>query len=145
VFDEDDLRRQADNLAEFLTIACAAYGFEDRSLVAVGFSNGANMASALLLERPSLIGAAVLLSAMVPYAQPPHADLSGTLVVISNGERDPLIPPGMTDTLAGQLRERRAEVVLLPHPDGHRIDPSLLPQIGQLIARPERPNLPHHE
>jgi phospholipase/carboxylesterase len=138
VFDEDDLRRRAADLAEFVETASAAYGIEDGSLVAVGFSNGANMATALLLERPSLLGAAVLLSAMIPYAQPPDADLSGKLVVISNGDRDAMIPARMTDTLAGQLRERGADVVLLPHPGGHGIDPSLLPHIGQLIARPER-------
>jgi len=141
VFDEDDLRRQADNLAEFLTIASAAYGFEDRSLVAVGFSNGANMASALLLRRPGLLGAAVLLAAMVPFADPPGADLTGTLVVISNGEQDPMIPAEMTRTLVSQLRHRGAEVIELPHRAGHQIPTDLLPQISQLICRPERPSL----
>ncbi len=51
VFDEDDLRRRADDLAEFVVTASAAYGIEERSLVAVGFSNGANIASAMLLQR----------------------------------------------------------------------------------------------
>ena len=78
VFDEDDLRRQADDLAEFVVAASAAYGIEERSLVAVGFSNGANIASALLLQQPGLFAAAVLLAAMVPYAQPPAADRSGS-------------------------------------------------------------------
>ena len=92
VFDEDDLRRRANDLAEFVVTASAEYGIEPGSLVAVGFSNGANIASAMLLQRPGLLGAAVLLSAMVPYAEPPQ-QLTGTLVVISNGERDPMIPP----------------------------------------------------
>ena len=72
--------------------ASAEYGIEPGSLVAVGFSNGANIASAMLLQRAGLLGAAVLLSAMVPYAEPPAANLTGPLVVISNGERDPMIP-----------------------------------------------------
>ena len=138
VFDEDDLHRRADDLAEFVATASAEYGIEEGSLVAVGFSNGANIASAMLLQRPGLLGAAVLLSAMVPYAEPPAADLSGTVVVISNGERDPMIPAAVTQRLAGLLRDRGAEVVELPHPGGHQISAAILPQISNVIARPER-------
>ena len=57
VFDEDDLRHQADDLAEFVVTASAAYGVQEGSLVAVGFSNGANIASAMLLRRPELLAA----------------------------------------------------------------------------------------
>ena len=134
VFDEDDLRRRADELAEFVVTASSAYGISDRSLVAVGFSNGANIASAMLLQRPDLLKGAVLLAAMVPYAEPPSADLSDTLVIISNGDRDPLIKSEMTKQLASQLRERGAEVIELPHPGGHQIDRAVLPQIRQMIA-----------
>jgi phospholipase/carboxylesterase len=134
VFDEDDLHRRADDLAEFVLTASAAYRIEQRSLVAVGFSNGANIASAMLLQRPGLLAAAVLLAAMVPYAAPPAADLAGTLVIISNGDRDPLIDVGVTQQLAGQLRERGAEVVELPHPGGHQIYPAVLPEIRRIIA-----------
>ena len=134
VFDEDDLRRRAEELAEFVVTASSAYGISDRSLVAVGFSNGANIASAMLLQRPDVLKGAVLLAAMVPYAEPPSADLSDTLVIISNGDRDPLIKSEMTKQLASQLRERGAEVVELPHPGGHQIDRAVLPQIRRMIA-----------
>ena len=135
VFDEDDLHQQADDLAEFVVAASAAYGIDQGALVAVGFSNGANIASALLLQRPGLLRAAVLLAAMVPFAEPPPADLTGTLVVVSNGEQDGMIPSATTSRLLEQLRERSAEVVELSHPGGHRIDPDRLPQIRDLIAR----------
>lgn len=134
VFDEDDVRRQADDLAEFVVTASKAYGIEDRSLVAVGFSNGANIASAMMLRRPILMAGAVLLAAMVPYAEPPAADLGGTLVIISNGARDPMITPQVTQLLASQLRDRGAEVTELPHPGGHQIYPAVLPQIRSLIG-----------
>ena len=139
VFDEDDLRLRAEGLAEFVVNASAKYAIADGSLVAVGFSNGANIASALMLQRPGLVGAAVLMSAMVPFAEPPDADLTGSLVVISNGELDPMIPHGMTERLVHQFRDRGAEVVELPHPGGHQLWPPLFPQISSLIARPERP------
>jgi phospholipase/carboxylesterase len=135
VFDEDDLRRRADELAAFVEAASAEYAIADGSLVAVGFSNGANIASAMMLQRPGLVRAAVLLSAMTPFAEPPDADLSGTLVVVSNGELDPMIPLGMTERLVCQFRERHAEVVKLPHPGGHQLWGPLFPQIRSLIAR----------
>jgi phospholipase/carboxylesterase len=139
VFDEDDLRRRADDLAEFVKTASAAYGIDDHSLVAVGFSNGANIASATLLRHPELLAGAVLLAAMVPYAEPPAADLGGMLVIISNGDRDPMIKSAVTQQLAGQLRERGAEVVELPHPGGHQIEPAVLPQIRRMIANVPMP------
>ncbi len=137
VFDEDDLRRRADELAAFVENASATYAIPAGSLVAVGFSNGANIASALMLQRPGLVSAAVLLSAMIPYAEPPDADLSGTLIVISNGELDPMIPERMTEQLVHQFRERGAEVVELPHPGGHQLWVPSFPQIRDLIARTE--------
>jgi phospholipase/carboxylesterase len=141
VFDEDDLRRRADDLADFVQTAGAEYGIAEGSLVAVGFSNGANIASALLLQRPGVLTAAVLLSAMVPFADPPAADLAGTVVVIANGQRDPMIPHAMTAELAGQFRERGAEVVELPHPGGHQIDARQLPQIASIVGRHARPTV----
>jgi phospholipase/carboxylesterase len=134
VFDEADLGRRANDLAEFVVTAGAAYGIEEPSLVAVGFSNGANIASAMLLQRPGLLAGGVLLAAMVPYAEPPAADLTGTLVIISNGDRDPMIKAGITQQLVGQLRERGAEVVELPHPGGHQIYPAVLPEIRRIIT-----------
>ena len=67
VFDEDDVRRRADELADFVAEARAAYGLA--APIAVGFSNGANIAAALLLLRPDALAGAVLLRAMVPLAQ----------------------------------------------------------------------------
>ena len=134
VFDEDDLRRRADELAAFVRTASGEYGIAEGSLVAVGFSNGANIASAMLLQNPGLIGAAALLSAMVPFADPPAADLTGTVVVISNGDRDPTIPRGMTTELAGQFTQRKADVVELSHRGGHQIDPAVLPQMRSIIG-----------
>jgi phospholipase/carboxylesterase len=134
VFDEDDLRRRADELADFVRAASTRYGIETRSLVAVGFSNGANIASAMLLQRPEVLAGAVLFAAMVPYAEPPAADLTGVPVIISNGERDPMIPATMTQQLAGQLRDRGASVTIVPHAGGHQIDRAVLPQIKRQLG-----------
>lgn len=142
VFDEDDLRRQADNLASFVQAASEAYQLPGDPMIAVGYSNGANIASALLLQHPELLAGAVLFSAMTPFQQPPHADLADRLVVLSNGANDPTIPAGMEDRLADQLRHRGAEVIRFPHPGGHQLATQVLPAIRQIITQPERPIRP---
>jgi phospholipase/carboxylesterase len=133
VFDEDDLRARVDDLAGFLAAAERAYGVAPGGWTAVGFSNGANIASALLLRRPQALTAAVLLAAMVPFRDPPPAELAGRRVLIANGRRDPMATAAQTDTLAAQLRERGAEVTVLAHGGGHTIDAAQLPVIATFV------------
>jgi phospholipase/carboxylesterase len=133
VFDEDDLRAGVDELAEFLAAAEREYGVEPGAWTAVGFSNGANIASALLLRRPPALTAAVLLAAMVPFREPPPADLAGKRVAVVNGRHDPMATAEHTATLVDQLRERGAEVTVLPHEGGHSIDPAQLPAIASFV------------
>jgi phospholipase/carboxylesterase len=137
VFDEDDLRARVDELAAFLTAAEKEYGVAPGAFTAVGFSNGANIASALLFGHPEALTGAVLMAAMVPYRDgPPQADLSGRRVLVANGRRDPLATPDQTATLVDQLRTRGADVTVLPHDGGHTIDVRQLPRVAEwLIGR----------
>lgn len=131
VFDEDDLRRRVDELAAFLAAAEERYGVAPGSWTAVGFSNGANIASATLLLRPEVLAGAVLLAAMVPFREDPApVDLTGRRVLVSNGRRDPMATATHTTTLVRQLRERGADVTELPHEGGHGIDGRLLPRMA---------------
>ena len=135
VFDEEDLRLRTDELAEFLTAAEQKYDVTPGSWMAVGFSNGANMASALLLRHPESLIGAVLLAAMVPFAEDEPEDnaLAGKRVLIVNGDSDPMATPEQTSRLTEQLRRRAADVELLPFSGGHTIDPGQLPRIKQFI------------
>lgn len=134
VFDEDDLRERADELAAFLAAAEQQYGVTPGSWVAIGFSNGANIASALLLRHPEALSGAVLLAAMVPFQQDESGDaLTGKRVLIVNGDRDPMATPDQTRTLAAQLRGRGADVDIRPFPGGHTIDPEQLPHVRQFL------------
>lgn len=131
VFDEDDLRWRVDELAAFLAAAEERYGVDPGSWTAVGFSNGANIASATLLLRPEVLAGAVLLAAMVPFREDPApVDLTGRRVLVSNGRRDPMATATHTATLVRQLRERGADVTELPHEGGHGIDGRLLPRMA---------------
>lgn len=134
VFDEQDLSARADELAAFVTAAAEAHGTPPASLVAVGFSNGANIASALLLRHPGLLRGAALFAAMVPYAEPPAADLAGLPVLVSNGARDPMIPPARTELLEQQLRDRGAVVTHVPHPGGHQLQQEAVRRTAAWLA-----------
>ena len=92
VFDEEDVKRRADELAAFVREAADAYGFAADRVAAVGYSNGANIASAALLRHPGLFRAAVLLRPMVPFEPEALPDLAGVPVFLSAGRRDPIVP-----------------------------------------------------
>jgi phospholipase/carboxylesterase len=117
VFDEDDLRRRAGELAGFVAEARQTYGLG--APVAVGFSNGANIAAALLLQRPETLAGAALLRAMVPLRDPPAADLAGRPVLILSGAADPIVPAGNAARLAAMLAAAGAEVRHETVPAGH--------------------------
>jgi phospholipase/carboxylesterase len=138
VFDEADLRSRADELADFIDVAAGRYDFTPTSLVAVGFSNGANMAAALLLAHPGLLKAAILIAAVPPFTEPPGAEearaLSGHDVLISNGLRDPMALPEQTDLLAKQLTARGAAVTLLTHAGGHQFAPEHVPAMREFLS-----------
>jgi phospholipase/carboxylesterase len=121
VFDHEDVVKRAHQLADFVVEAREKYGLGDRRLVAVGFSNGANIAAAVTLLRPEVVREAALFAAMSPVPQPPDLDLSASRVFLANGERDPMAPLASTEELIGLLRERGADVVTQRHPGGHQI------------------------
>lgn len=122
VFDLEDLHARTSELAGFVRAAVDAYGLNPGRLIAVGYSNGANIAGSMLLSEPGLLPAAVLFRAMVPFVpeQPPALD--GTAVFISNGRLDPLIPPQQTDDLVALLTEAGADVTLRWSEGGHGLD-----------------------
>ena len=121
VFDLEDLQQRTHELADFVTGAAAAYGFDPRGVVAAGFSNGANIAGSLLLLRPEVLAAAILFRAMVPIVPKPLPKLSSTPVLISNGERDPLVSREETERLAALLSSSGASVTTIWQPAGHEL------------------------
>jgi predicted esterase/catechol 2,3-dioxygenase-like lactoylglutathione lyase family enzyme len=121
VFDLEDLALRTDELADFVAKATRAYGIDQSGIVAVGFSNGANIAGSLLLRRPGVVRAAILLSPMVPFEPDPPPDLRGTSVFIGAGRADTMVPAAQSERLATLLRECGAEVQIHWEPGGHTI------------------------
>ncbi len=121
VFDLDDLRKRTQGLADFVAGATRHYGVPAAGVTAVGFSNGANIAAAMLLLRPGLVTRAILLRAMVPLVPDPLPDLTGTRVFLAGGMQDPIIPPSNTERLGEMLRSAGADVELHWSPVGHQL------------------------
>jgi phospholipase/carboxylesterase len=111
VFNPGDVTRRTHALADFLTAAAKHYGLDLRRLIAVGFSNGANIAGTMLLLRPEVLGAGILLRPMIVLDQPaPAGSLAGKRVLVAGGSTDPLVPSDHPERLAGLLRAGGAEV-----------------------------------
>jgi predicted esterase len=123
VFDLEDLKFRTAELAEFVVAASERYEFDLKRVIGIGFSNGANIAASLLLLRPGVLHKAVLFRAMVPIVPEPLPKLPGTAVLISNGERDPLVSVKETERLVSLLRTAGANVTLVMHPVGHQLIP----------------------
>ena len=121
VFDHEDLVLRTHELAEFIEAAAEEYGFDLSKLVAVGYSNGANVAASLMLLHPGLLRAAVLFRAMVPFEPEETPDLSGMPVFLAAGRRDRMIPPQSTERLAEILREAGADLDLRWRDTGHAL------------------------
>lgn len=123
VFDLDDLVARTHELADFVAAASAAYHLTPGKLIALGFSNGANIAASTLLLRPAVIGAAALLRPMVPFEPDTLPDLTGVPVLIASGRTDSMVPPEQPDRLSALLTAAGADVTAHWSPGGHGLDP----------------------
>jgi phospholipase/carboxylesterase len=108
IWDRDDFNRRTLELAEFLGRACAAY--QIAKPIALGYSNGANIAWSLLLKDPETLAGAILLRAMAPFDPRPLPNLSGVPVLLIAGSDDELIPAERAGLLAALLGEAGANV-----------------------------------
>lgn len=120
VFDEDDVRRRAEELADFVDDARTAYKMA-KLPVALGYSNGANTAAAVLLLRPKTLAGAILLRATLPLAKPAPVNLTGVPVLIASGARDPMMSAEGATRLANVLQHAGASVTHRSLPFGHEL------------------------
>jgi phospholipase/carboxylesterase len=119
VFDLADLKVRTAELADFIAAARNAYGID--ASVAVGFSNGANIAAALLLRRPDVLRGAVLLRAMLPFEPEPLPDLAGKPVLLLSGSNDTMISAAGRERLVAVLQAAGADLGYKALPTGHNL------------------------
>jgi len=119
IFDQDDLVRRTHQLADFAEDQSERHHL--RQIVAVGYSNGANIAASMLLLRPGVLSAAILLRAMVPLEPPHPPDLGDVPVLILAGRHDEMMSADQPQRLAALLLGAGAEVTLDWQDTGHSI------------------------
>ncbi|QHZ47302.1 alpha/beta hydrolase [Bacillus sp. NSP9.1] len=121
VFDENDLIARTDELKTFLDQAAEELEFDRNQVVAVGYSNGANIAASLLFLHEHVLKGAVLHHPMVPLRNRKLPDMAGIPVFIGAGQTDPLCPPQESDELAGYFKNAGADVELHWEEGGHQL------------------------
>ncbi len=137
VFDLDDVRRRTHALADFVAAAAQSYGFDATRLVAVGYSNGANIGATLLQLRPEVLGGALLFRAMVVLEVTPSAGaLRGRRVLLANGSHDRVVGPDHPPRLAALLRAGGADVTLQISTADHGLVPEDFAAASRWLAAP---------
>ena len=122
VLDIDDLKARTEELVGFIDAAATEHGFARESVVAVGYSNGANIAVSTLLLYPKVLSAAVLFRPMFPFEPEGSPELDGIPILIVSGTNDPLIDRDQPERLAEVLKEGGAEVTLNWSAAGHQLE-----------------------
>jgi predicted esterase/catechol 2,3-dioxygenase-like lactoylglutathione lyase family enzyme len=135
VFDQEDLALRTEELSDFVEAAERNYGLDPQGMVAVGFSNGANIAASMLLRRPGVLRGAVLLSPMVPFEPESLPKIAGTSVFIGAGKSDPMVKAGEVERLAELLRATGADVAVHWEAGGHTVSEGELQAAREWIAR----------
>jgi phospholipase/carboxylesterase len=110
VFDEEDLIYRTHELADFIHVAAERYDFRQSNSIAVGYSNGANVAGSIMLLRPETFQGAALLRAMVPLIPANLPELKGAPVLVAAGNYDPIIPVESARELVALMRRSGADV-----------------------------------
>ncbi|MGE5109753.1 MAG: alpha/beta hydrolase [Acidobacteriaceae bacterium] len=121
VFDVEDLKSRTDELAQFIDASSERYAFSKKRLIAVGYSNGANIAASLILVHPHYLAAAILFRAMVPFVPEIIRDFSHLSVFIGAGRLDPIVPSGQVGELAAMFESGGADVAIAWRQGGHEL------------------------
>lgn len=122
VFDVEDLTARAHELADWVNEAARTYQIDRGRITAVGYSNGANIAAAMMLLRPEILSSAILLRPMVPFEPEQLPDLSMTRVLIAAGRHDSVTGPDQAHRLAELLSRADADVLVHWSQGGHNLD-----------------------
>jgi phospholipase/carboxylesterase/glyoxalase family protein len=135
VFDVDDLKFQTQELNKFIKAAAQRYGVARNKLVAVGYSNGANIATSLLLLHPHALAGAALFRPMVPFTPDFEPELERTFVLLGGGMHDAIVPRDLTEALATMLTSFGAETEVYWHRGGHELGQDDLAAAKQWLSR----------
>lgn len=121
VFDLEDLKMRTDELADFILKSSSIYDFDLKRLVAVGYSNGANIGASVLLRRPEVLAGAILFRAMVPFIPDVLPDLSKKFIILLEGMRDPIVSKQEAESLLKIFNKAHSNVTIKWQASGHNL------------------------
>jgi len=121
VFDMEDLRIRTDELAEFIVKSSSAYKLDPERVIAVGYSNGANIAASVLLRCPEVLAGAILFRAMVPFIPTVMPDLSKKSIILLEGLYDPIVSKVEAQSLLELFTKTQSSVTLKWQNSGHNL------------------------
>jgi phospholipase/carboxylesterase len=121
VFDLEDLKIRTDELAEFILKSSSVYEFDLKKIIAVGYSNGANIAASLLLRRQEVLAGAILFRAMVPFIPDVLPDLSKKSIILLEGTYDPIVSKQEAESLLKIFTKARSNVTMKWQDSGHNL------------------------
>jgi phospholipase/carboxylesterase len=121
IFDIEDLKFRTNELADFVQNASKTYALDLNRIVAIGYSNGANIAASVLLLRPEILSNAILFRPMIPLVPNTLPNLSSKRVLISAGLHDPIVASYQTKDLFDLLEKVGAKVSIQWQNSGHEL------------------------
>lgn len=121
VFDVEDLKFRTNELANFVKDASNIYDFDMNGLIAVGYSNGANIASSMLLLRPEILSGAILFRPMVPLVPSVLPDLTNKNIFTSSGLHDPIVSKQEAQNLVNLFKQSGAKISAYWQNSGHEL------------------------
>jgi len=134
VFDPKEVRSRAEELARFIRAAVITYRLDPTRVFALGYSNGANVASTVMFVEPGILQGAILFRPMLVYEPTDKKDLSGSAVFISAGRMDPVVPTASVERLVKLFELAHAEVTLKWQLVGHNLVPSEVSEAANWLA-----------
>lgn len=132
VYDMDDLAVRVAAMAAFIKDEIEGAGAD--KTIGLGYSNGANILAAVALEQPDLVDDLILMHPLIPWNPEPQPGLAGRRVLITAGERDPICPAPLTQSLVDYLKAQGADVTVHWHAGGHGIEQSEVDAIAQFVT-----------
>jgi predicted esterase len=134
VFDPKEVRSRAEELAGFIRGAISQYALNPERIFAMGYSNGANIASTVMLIDPELLQGTILFRPMLVLETDGRSDLSGRGVFISAGQMDPIVPVKSVVRLVELFEACHAEVTLKWQEAGHNLLPGEVSEAAKWLA-----------
>jgi phospholipase/carboxylesterase len=132
-FNEASIDQGVAELSEFIEAAIVEYELDRKNIFGTGFSNGANTASALMIQHPALLSGAALFGSTRPYREVEKVDLNGKQIWLANGDQDPYAPVQVSEAWVEVLQGFGADIKWLRHPGGHQISQLHVTEIASAL------------